>query len=301
MTGPFHPGEQSVQRRAGVQTAASRIGGSIRPAIPPAAQAFLPLQRFIITGSAGRSGRVWASLLTGEPGFVRALDERHLHIAARPLPGDPLGEQAGAGDQIGLLAIDLAQRKRMRINGRIIARPGGEFRIETEQVYANCPKYIQARVLQPAASPPETPGPPQRASLLSAEQRAWIGRADTFFIASAHPTGGVDVSHRGGNPGFVRVPDAARLLFPDYAGNTMFQTLGNIAVDPRAGLLFVDFERGASVQLAGQAHVLWDDERMARFPGAERLVAFTVEEVIERAGAGPLRGRLLAYSPFNPT
>jgi predicted pyridoxine 5'-phosphate oxidase superfamily flavin-nucleotide-binding protein len=300
MTAPFHAGELEVQRRAGVQAAAARIGGGIRPTIPPAAHAFLALQQMVIVGSAGESGQVWASLLTGEPGLARVLDERSVHFAATPRPGDPLGEQAGIGERIGLLAIDLMQRKRLRINGRVTARPGGGFCIRTEQVYANCPKYIQARVLRASGSSPEAPRLLRRSHLLSEEQQAWIGRADTFFVASAHPVGGVDVSHRGGNPGFVRVMDPTHLIFPDYAGNTMFQTLGNLAVDPHAGLLFINFERGTTVQLAGQARVLWDPERAAEFAGAGRVVDFTVEAAIEIVGAGPLQERLLGYSPFNP-
>jgi predicted pyridoxine 5'-phosphate oxidase superfamily flavin-nucleotide-binding protein len=300
MTSPFHGGELAVQRRAGMQTGASRIGGSIRPTIPPAVQAFLRLQRMVVVASAGVAGQVWASLLTGEPGFAQALDERSVAIAAAPVPGDPLGEHAGVGDSIGLLSIDLAQRKRLRINGRVAARPDREFIIATEQVYANCPKYIQARVLQVLEGPPEAPRIRRRADRLSGEQRAWIGRADTFFIASAHLTAGLDASHRGGNPGFVRVLDATRLVFPDYAGNTMFQTLGNLEINPRAGLLFIDFERGSTLQVTGRARVLWDQERSAGFAGAERLVEFNVEAAIEVVGASPLRGRLLQYSPFNP-
>lgn len=300
MTTPFHAGERAVQRRAGVQTAAARIGTGIRPTIPAVAQAFLRLQQMVIVGSVGKRGQVWASLLTGEPGFAAAVDERSVTIAATPVPGDPLGERAEIGDMIGLLAIDLAQRKRLRMNGQITARPAGGFCIKTQQVYANCPKYIQARVLHATDRAPEAPRRLQRAGLLSEEQRAWIGRADTFFLASADLTGGVDVSHRGGNPGFVRVLDATRLVFPDYAGNTMFQTLGNITVDPHAGLLFIDFEGGTTVQLTGHARVLWDAERTAEFAGAERLVEFDVDEVIAITGASPLRGRLVAYSPFNP-
>jgi predicted pyridoxine 5'-phosphate oxidase superfamily flavin-nucleotide-binding protein len=300
MSAPFHAGELEVQRRAGVQMAAARIGSSIRPTIPPAAQAFLALQQMVIVGSASKGAPVWASLLNGESGFARALNERSVHIAAAPVPGDPLAERAKVGDPIGLLAIDLAQRKRMRINGRIASRPGGGFLVTTEQVYANCPKYIQARVLRAAERSREPPRLLHRSQRLLAEQRSWIERADTFFIASAHPVGGVDVSHRGGNPGFVRVVDPTRLLFPDYAGNTMFQTLGNLALAPHAGLLFIDFDQGRTLQLTGRAQMIWDEERTAAFAGAERLLEFTVEAAIERAGAGPLQERLLGYSPFNP-
>ncbi|MGE3914031.1 MAG: pyridoxamine 5'-phosphate oxidase family protein, partial [Chloroflexota bacterium] len=135
---------------------------------------------------------------------------------------------------------------------------------------------------------------------LTADQRQWIERVDTVFIASAHPEGGADASHRGGRPGFVRVQDDGRLLFPDYGGNTMFNTLGNILANPSAALLLVDFEIGATLQLTGQADVIWDAEQIAEFVGAERLVAFDIDEVIEIVGASPLRSRLVSYSPYNP-
>jgi predicted pyridoxine 5'-phosphate oxidase superfamily flavin-nucleotide-binding protein len=301
MNTPFHAGELAVQRRAGVQAAAARIGTGIRPTIPTAAQAFLRLQRMVIVGSIGSGGRVWTSLLAGEPGFATVLDERTVDLAATPPAADPLHEYAEVGAMVGLLAIDLAQRKRLRMNGQITVRTAEAFRITTQQVYANCAKYIHARELHPTGRSQVVPRLLRQTSTLSETQRAWIGRADTFFIASAHPVGGVDVSHRGGHPGFVRVVDATRLVFPDYAGNTMFQTLGNITENPHAGLLFIDFERGDTLQLTGQARVLWDDERTAEFAGAERLVAFDVEMIIEMADTSPLRGELLQYSPFNPT
>jgi hypothetical protein len=91
------------------------------------------------------------------------------------------------------------------------------------------------------------------------------------------------------------------LEFPDYSGNTMFNTLGNIAVNPRAGLLFLDFEGGGTLQLTGEAQIVWDAERAARLAGAERVVESRVQEALETRGAVPLRWRFKGYSPFNPT
>jgi len=258
MTSKYHPGEIEVQERAGVRGMAERVGNIIRPAIPPAARAFLAEQPMVVVGSIGADGRVWASALAGQPGFARALDERTVEIAAEPMPDDPLAENlaAGAGAAVGMIAIDLATRRRMRLNGKAERRPGG-IHVRAEQVYANCPKYIQARDLEtvdhgPGAGRRNV----RRAGALTDEQRRSISRADTFFVASAHPTGGADASHRGGQPGFVRFFDDDTLEFPDYSGNTMFNTLGNIAASPNVGLLFVDFERGGTLQLAGEAKVV---------------------------------------------
>ena len=244
----------------------------------------------IVVGCVGADGRVWASLLAGESGFVRALDERTVRVAAAPFPGDPLVEALqGAGTEVGVLAIDLATRRRLRLNGEAERRPDGIYG-RTQQVYANCPKYIQAREpVTGGAEPGSQDGYTLRSRGLTDEQRRLLSNADTFFIASAHPEGGADTSHRGGNPGFVRLLDKSTLEFPDYSGNTMFNTLGNIASNPSAGLLFLDFEGGGTLQLTGDARIVWDAGRAARFAGAERVVEFRVQEAVETRGVVALR------------
>ncbi|MBD2020206.1 pyridoxamine 5'-phosphate oxidase family protein, partial [Leptolyngbya sp. FACHB-36] len=122
---------------------------------------------------------------------------------------------------------------------------------------------------------------------------------DTFFIASLHPTHGADASHRGGYPGFVQV-DSERLVFPDYSGNNMFNTLGNLQVNPSAGLLFIDFEQGHTLQLTGSATIVWEPERIATVAGAERLVEFQVQQVQQTSCASRLRWQFVEYSPANP-
>jgi len=194
--------------------------------------------------------------------------------------------------------MDLEHRRRVRLNGRAELRKDG-FDVVTREVFGNCPKYIQARVGE--ESPAEAGRPVvRRSSELDAGQRAWIAGADTFFIASRHREAGADASHRGGEPGFVEVLDGSRIAWPDYSGNHMFQTLGNLATEPRAGLLFVDFEEGRTLQLTGRADVDWSAERIARFAGAERVVGFAIAEVIETSGRTELRRRLTERSPFNP-
>lgn len=94
--------------------------------------------------------------------------------------------------------------------------------------------------------------------------------------------------------------DERRIAWPDYKGNAMFQTLGNLASDPHAGIAFADFASGDVLQLTGRAHVDWDPARTARFPGAERVVEFSIDEVREMRGALPLRADAVEPSPFNP-
>jgi uncharacterized protein len=300
MTSSFHAGELSMQRQAGVETQACRIGQGIKATMPSAAQAFLQQQPMVLVGSIGTDGQVWASLLTGKTGFLMPIDERTLRVATTPVFGDPLRDNLHDQAEVGLLAIDLASRRRMRLNGQVEGLDDGSFAVRARQVYANCPKYIQARTLETIATAVRGPGRIRHSDRLSAEQQARVARSDTLFIASAHPEGGADVSHRGGNGGFVRVVDARTLLMPDYAGNMMFQTLGNLQANPQAGLLLIDFASGATLQIAGTTRIIWDAERVAGFVGAERLVEVTVAEVVEIADAHPFRSHTVGYSPFNP-
>lgn len=299
MTGGYHEGEIAVQRQAGVREMADRVGRIFQPTIKYSMQVFLHQQRMAVLGSVDARGAVWASVLTGEAGFLRVLDDETVRVDAVPISGDPLLDNIRAHPAVGMIVIDLATRQRGRLNGTVRALPDGAL-LTTRQVYGNCQQYIQRRDL--LAQPTDTGGEQTISEhpALTAAQREWIARADTFFIASAHPEGGVDASHRGGAPGFVRVRDESALLWPDYSGNKMFNTLGNIAVNPCAGLLFIDFERGCTLQVTGTARIIWDAERIAAVPGAERLVEYRIERVRETTGVAALRRELIEYSRFNP-
>jgi len=290
MSSPFHPGEREVQRRAGLTEEASSVGGIIARDLSPAIARFLARQRLVVAASLDAGGRVWASLLTGPAGFLSPAGPQRLRITAAPIAGDPLRENLGAGGRpaLGLVVLDPRTRQRMRVNGT--GRLDDHVEIDIRQVYGNCPKYIQLRESEADAPPaPSGRSGPRVATSLDARQRGWIAAADTLFVASFHPEGGADASHRGGRPGFVRVLTSNRLAFPDYPGNAMFNTLGNLVEYPRAGLLFVDFTSGDVLQLAGTARVEED-----------RTVLFDIEEARETRAASPLRFRLLEYSPANP-
>jgi len=228
------------------------------------------------------------------------LSEQSVQVNALPVVNDPRHENLRGGGEIGLLVIDLVTRRRMRINGDADIQSDGIIRIHTKQAYFNCPKYIQTRHLETEAIAGSKPSEINRAASLTLQQQPWIAQADTFFIASFHPESGADVSHRGGNPGFVHALDSNKLLFPDYSGNNMFNTLGNLFVNPRAGLLFIDFETGDTLQLTGKTQIIWDAERIIQFVGAERLIEFEISQVISIDNAIPFRWSFGEYSPYNP-
>lgn len=307
MSSPFHAGEIAAQARAGVRAMAERVGRSIHDGLAPAAAAFLAEQPFLVLGGTDAEGAVWASWLEGSPGLVAATDAHTLVVTPPPVPEDPLAPLP-PGDlpvqpRAAILAIDFATRRRLRVNGTWIPSDDTQLRLRAEQVYWNCPKYIQRRLpLAPAGASAPVPAS-RRARVLAPRERRLVASADTFFIATLAPSAGADVSHRGGEPGFVQVGregDADVLTFPDYSGNTMFNTLGNLLAEPRAGLLFVDFRRGTTLQVSGTAEVLWDGAGVEGFPGAERAVRVRVEQVRTREHATRLRWRLVERSPFNP-
>jgi predicted pyridoxine 5'-phosphate oxidase superfamily flavin-nucleotide-binding protein len=299
----FHDGELEVQRRAGVAAVAARVGeANLVDSVPPGFADFLSERFFVVVGSADPDGHVWASLLIGPPGFIRTVDSRHLTVMAEPLGGDPLQRSVDAGPAaVGLLALDTGTRSRIRVNGLASRRPGGGLVIEVSEVFGNCPKYIQRRTPVSLIGEGEVGDRRVVSTTLDGPQSSLIGAADTFFIASLHPDRGADASHRGGRPGFVRVqPDGRSLSFPDYAGNSMFQTLGNLHVDGRAGLLFIDWEGGDTLQLSGRATIAWDAETIAVWPGAQRVVQFAIEAVQQHQRALPLRWELLERHRLNP-
>jgi predicted pyridoxine 5'-phosphate oxidase superfamily flavin-nucleotide-binding protein len=298
MSNAFHTGEQAVQARAGTAAMAAKIGTGIHPEIAPAAQRFLAAQTLLIVGAADHRGALWATALSGAPGFAVAEDERTVRLAVQLPDGDRLKGELRVGTPLALLAIEFASRRRLRLNGVVIDVTPSHVRMRSDQCYGNCPKYIQRREPGAQRSIRVAHGEARSGAALSAAQQAWVAACDTFFIATAHPDAGADVSHRGGNPGFVHVVDPRTLIWPDYTGNGMFQTLGNLALHPAAGLLFLDFDAGRTLQLTGNAAVRWDSTE--GFPGAERLMRFAVDCVVEVDGAFPGGWQLVERSPFNP-
>lgn len=243
---------------------------------------FLTKQRFAAITGRDSEGLLWTSPLSGQPGFIHGAGEE-LRIAAVAREGDPLHGMP-VGQQVGLIVIDFATRRRMRINGSLVESDDAGMSVRVDQAYGNCPQYIHRRDVNVAAVAAASEQS-RRATSLSAAEQAMIEGADTFFLGTTHPTRGSDASHRGGPAGFVRVDSPRRLWWPDYRGNNMFNSFGNLAIDDEAALLFVDFTTGAALQLSATAQVQWTR------PGADgddggvgRRVAFSVGSVVASGG-----------------
>lgn len=304
--GPFHDGERSAQALYGVSERLAEAGRRvIRTVMPQQHRDFFRLLPFIALAAADRAGWPRATLLAGRgPGFVTSPDPATLRIDALPPVDDPLAPVLAVGAQVGVLGIELPTRRRNRANGVVIALDARGFTLRIRQSFGNCPRYIQTRELQ---ARPDAPGgtaqAPHRSERIGAEVRALLRRADTFFIGThAAPelrSGGADISHRGGRPGFIRVDgEASTLAWPEFAGNLYFNTLGNLVLDPRAALVVPDFERGDLVHVSGRCTIEWAGPDVDNFAGARQLVRMRVEDVCHRPHAWPLRWRLLEASPF---
>ena len=293
---PFHPGEQAVQERLGVRAKLEQIGRRIvRDFMPDEHRELFEDLPFVLVGSADATGKLWASVLFGEPGFVRSPTATSLVVSTPALPGDPLVDNLRVAAPLGVLGIELPTRRRNRANGRVALVETDRFELTVEQSFGNCPKYIQARAgtFVAARSAAE---PTHEGAALSENAHGLLQRSDTTFIAtsSRQPAQGgaegIDVSHRGGRPGFIRVDTESNgtvLTMPDFSGNFMFQTFGNLELEPRAGLLAFDFESGDVLSLTGSARVLWDDPRIESFAGAERLLEYRVERGLLWRGVAP--------------
>lgn len=303
---PWHPGEKALQRRMGVADRMDVIGQKVlRDHMPDQHRTFFMQLPFMLLGSVDAAGDVWASVLEGPPGFVQSPDPWTLTLTARPAPGDPATDNLQDGNAVGLLGIELHTRRRNRVNGRVRLNSDG-FLLKVDQSFGNCPQYIQLRTLEldaetaPTGSPLGSP-PPETMAGLDADARNAIRQADTFFVASyvegtdTTPRQ-VDVSHRGGRAGFVRV-DGDTLTIPDFSGNLFFNTLGNLFVNPRAGLLFLDFETGDILQLVGATELVLSGPEVDAFEGAERIWRLRVSRMVRRRAALRLRWRFDGYSP----
>lgn len=287
-----------MQTRVGVQDKLAAVGRvAIRDHMPEQHRSFFAQLPFLLVGTVDDHGQPWACALAGPPGFIGSPEPQRLTIQAQPLAGSPLATSLRAGQRIGLLGMEPHTRRRNRMNGVVSAVTPAGFEVQVQQSFGNCPKYIQPR--QALFAPERTVVTPNvlRAQRLDADARKLIERADTFFIATAYAgdgtpaAQGVDVSHRGGQPGFVQLDGDDTLTVPDYVGNFFFNTLGNLTLNPRAGLLFINFDTGDLLHLAVSVNIIWEGPALAAFAGAQRLLRLHIHEMRRVPAALPVRFR----------
>lgn len=317
---PFHEGELAIQERLGVRDRIDRQGRRmIRDYLIPQHRQFFAQLPYVVMGGLDELGHLWTSMLTGPPGFLSTPDEKTLCVKSPCVESSllfdaPLSWVIRDGSDVGFLGIDLSTRRRNRINGVVSRLVEDGFEVSVRQSFGNCPQYIQAREIQ-AASLQQDDLTLRSASLkhdssamefetLSAEDVALILKSDTFFISTAYQSdkaglaSGVDVSHRGGKPGFVRIDESHVLTVPDFSGNNHFNTFGNLVMNPQAGLLFVGFEQGDLLHLSGQAEVIWEGPDVEAYEGAERLFRFYLKRGYRNSGCLKLQWSSPEFSPY---
>lgn len=289
----WHEGEKFIQEKVGVAERMAAVGQRVvRDFMPDQHRDFYAQLPFIVLGSVDDRGDAWATFLEGRPGFMSSPSPTTLDVAAQRDASDPASEGIGDGKPVGLLGIELHTRRRNRMNGVAFTTRAG-FRVGVDQSFGNCPRYIQLRDFEFVRDPGQAfAGEIETLSGFDPDARAAIEAADAFFVASyvdRDDRRQVDVSHRGGRAGFVRIAEDGTLTIPDFDGNLFFATLGNILLNGKAGLLFVDFATGDMLQMTGDAEVIMESPEIAAFQGAERLWTFKARRIIRRRNALALR------------
>lgn len=279
----WHPGELTVQTRAGVKEKMASLGPRlIRDYMPEQHREFFAKLPMVIMGSEDNAGNLWANPVLGNPGFIYSPTPESLTIDTSGCYLNTVLPQLTVNSQVGLLGIDFETRRRNRLNGIVVEKAPRQVSINVQQSFGNCPQYIQQRQLRVH----------QRHRKIVTEffnnwnspLRKMISSADTCFIASAYSSertdksSGIDVSHRGGQPGFIGFDDRHRLIIPDYPGNWFFNTIGNLTVDPRAGLLFLDFSEGHTLTLTMTAEVIWKTENPSLCGEHDRVIRLSLKE-----------------------
>jgi len=305
---PFHGGELAIQDKLGVKEAvASYAPQVIRPYMPEQHREFYEALPYFFMATEDDHGLPWASILWGEPGFIASPDPLTLSVTGFPRQSDPLHTALKKGQEVGMVGLQFHTRRRNRVNGRVSKISETGFLVSVTQSFGNCPQYIQSREIEARSQKNSEKRASEQRGSLSASDTRFVTKADTFFIASASgrlgksPRHGVDMSHRGGQPGFVKVLEDGSLLFPDFSGNNHFNTLGNIHTNPLAGLLFIDFESGDTLQLSGSAEIIWPDNSPYEYPGAQRYVRITPQKIIRHFAAIPYIWSGADMSPYLPT
>lgn len=299
----FHEGEREVQRRAGETGTAARNVAMVGGSVIGGARPFVAHQFMVAVGSVDALGQPWASLIFGKRGFAHTEDGSRVTLdvpMAYREGHEPLWNNLAANKDLGLLFIDLGTRRRYRVNGTLEAVDDTHLDIRVREAYPNCPKFIQRRELR-TLEERRTASQAASGTVLRGSVEALITGADTLFIASHHTESGTDVSHRGGDKGFVQLMDERTLRIPDYPGNSMFNTWGNFQVDPRAGICIPDFANGRLLQLTGTVSLEWDQAYpMDETGGTGRYLVFRAHRWILHDALPRAEWTYLDASPFNP-
>ncbi|CAG8951235.1 hypothetical protein HYFRA_00007982 [Hymenoscyphus fraxineus] len=316
---PFHDGEKTMHKLLQIPMR----DNPTQPFLTPYAANTLTRSPILALGALDSKGRHWTSLWGGEAGFSRPvaqgvigmktiINQSYDPVAEILLEGRHDGEVVkaeGAGKMVGMLAIDLETRSRVKLYGRMVAGAlqGTEegighvqLVVKIEQSLGNCPKYLNKKHILPSI-----PQPKLVTSELPLPQAALdlVSKSDLFFISSSNQEADMDTNHRGGPAGFVRILQTEKgtsLVYPEYSGNRLYQTLGNLITTPQAGLVFPDFETGDVLYVTGNTEILAGKSAAELISHTNLAVKVNIEAVRFVANGLGFRGEVGEYSPYNP-
>lgn len=301
---PYHAGEKAIHKRLGISDKQEEIGKRVfRDHMPDQHREFFSQLPYFIVGSVDEAGWPWASILFGNPGFVSTPDDKHIKVTAQIDETDPLFANAVPNAPMSFLGIEMHTRRRNRANVSVQQVSNNGFTARIDQSFGNCPKYINHRSPGFTRTPTPSTTSVRKFTTIDMAVQQTIENADFFFVASHiktendRATEGVDVNHRGGKPGFIQIKGNT-LIIPDYFGNSIFNTLGNFMINPKAGLIFHNPQNASLLQMVGTTEIIWDDDPILKhFEGAERAWRFNLDHGIERLQSVPMSWKLEALSP----
>lgn len=326
---PWHDGETTMQKAMRAPTGHNPTIQTLSPQLAN----HLQVAPLIALGTLDKQGRPWTTLWgNGDKGFAQPMGQGVMGIRT-PVVGkhDPVVEELfgteangeivreeGKGKMVGGLTIDLETRKRVKLYGRMAAGALGprkedevtgkeevvveaQFVVKIEQSMGNCPKYINKKAIVAGTSKPEIV---EEGVKLGPKALELLEKADMFFISSSQGMEDMDTNHRGGPPGLVRVvsndASGAVIVYPEYSGNRLYQTLGNFKVNPKAGMCIPDYETGDMLYLTGDTTILIGRDAAAVLPRSNLAVQITITSARFVSTALPFRGVPGERSPYNP-
>jgi ferredoxin-NADP reductase/predicted pyridoxine 5'-phosphate oxidase superfamily flavin-nucleotide-binding protein len=325
---PWNEGEEKMHNLLRVPPQDNPTSAMLTP------QASFMLQNgpLLALGTLDSQSHPWTTLWGGSPGFSEPLGgglvgtRTLVNSAQDPVVKALLGntvegellQPIDGGKILAGLAIDLMTRKRVKFAGRMIAgtvrevhiepqgdKPAGEpptrqkeiqLVTKIDQSLGNCPKYLNQYRLHPASVDANllSEGPS-----LTQEGRTLISKSDMFFLTTATEHD-MDVNHRGGPQGFVRIISSSQFIYPEYSGNRLYQSLGNLQLNPNIGVTFPDYISGDVLFITGTATILVGLDAANLLPGSTLAVMITITDTRLVQRGLPFRGARHTPSPYNP-
>ncbi|KAH8904284.1 hypothetical protein BR93DRAFT_946640 [Coniochaeta sp. PMI_546] len=321
LNGGWHPGEVAVHKLLNIPNYGGKPNSR---GMPPQYGYRIAASPLVAFGALDEEGRPWTTILGGERGFsqpiqkgflgAKSLVDRAHDPVVQALLGSALpdGELLQVEKPVSALSVDLENRDRVKIAGRMIAgvlsRQEGtdtavsemEMAVLVKETLGNCPKYMNKKIIRA-----HVPSPKLVSDTLPLPKEALdlIEKADMFFLTSANGEA-MDTNHRGGPQGFVRVarnaPDEVVVVYPEYSGNRLYESLGNLYLNPKIGIAIPDFDTSDVLYLTGTAKILAGADAAALIPHQKLAIKITLTAARFVKDSLPFRGVLGERSPYNP-